>query len=116
LRVSSRFRDQKQEEERESAKRRKRERREDRERKRFFLERDFTCRVMLKHNLLHGKTQQIGLSPKEWFGRSKFGPFSLRGNRQKTRKIFLTQLLMRQRLLTQSARKTKILLDLDRAI
>jgi hypothetical protein len=43
---------------------------------------------MLKHNLLHGKTQQIGLSPKEWFGRSKFGPFSLRENRQKRENLF----------------------------
>jgi hypothetical protein len=55
-------------------------------------------------------------SPKEWFGSPDFRPFSLRGNRQKTRKIFLTQLLTPQRLLTQSARKTKILLDLGRAI
>jgi hypothetical protein len=50
------------------------------------------------------------------FGKPEKASFSARENGQKTRKIFLTQVLMPQRLLTQSARKTKILLDLGRAI
>jgi hypothetical protein len=50
------------------------------------------------------------------FGKPKKASFSLREKGPKTRKIFLTQVLTPQRLLTQSARKTKILLDLGRAI